>query len=98
MSFDPNEALVQPTDDILRSRMWGLRWLAAGLVVVFIAEWVGGRDDLGIASLVVAVAWATAELLWWVSQRQRPGTQGFESELRRAEPDAAADGRRHVGF
>jgi hypothetical protein len=73
--FGPNEVLVQPTDDILKSRMWGLRWLAAGLVVVFGAEWVGGRDDLGIASVVVAVAWATAELLWWVSHRQRPGTQ-----------------------
>lgn len=78
--FGPNEVLVQPTDNILSSRMWGLRWLAAGLVVVFIAEWVGGRDDLGIALLFVVAAWAAAELLWWVSHLQRPGTQGCESE------------------
>jgi len=51
--------------------MWGLRVLAVGLIVVFFAEWVGGRDDLGIVSLVLAAAWAMAELLWWLSQRQR---------------------------
>jgi hypothetical protein len=60
--------------------MWGLRWLAAGLIVVFIAEWVGGRDDLGITSLVVAVAWATAELICWLGHRRRPGTQEFEND------------------
>jgi len=71
--FGRNEVLVQLTDDILESRMWGLRWLAAGLVVVFVAEWVGGRDDLGITSVFVAMTWATAEFFWWVSHRLWPG-------------------------
>lgn len=67
-------------DDPLGSKMWGLRWLAAGLVVVFFAEWVGGRGDLGIASLLVETAWATAELCWWLSHRQRSGMHAFESK------------------
>ena len=60
--------------------MWGLRILAAGLLVVFSAEWLAGRDDLGIAAIVVAIAWAAAEVLWWMLHRQRPGAQGSENE------------------
>ena len=75
-----NEVPVLRNDDVLKGRMWSLRFLAAGLLVVFVAEWIAGRDDLGIASIVVAAAWVAAELLWWLTHRRRPGTEGSGGE------------------